>query len=118
VRVLTRVGLPVFLAPTAPAAARGEIAFGAAGPKVRFALRNTGTVRIRPTAVHLALVSASGETVFERSLDPWYVLAREERGYEVEPPPEACARAAEAVVTVQLERGPLAGRAPAPCRGP
>lgn len=119
VRVLTRVGLPVFLAPAADAVARGEVVFLArAGGRIRFALRNTGTVRLRPSAVTLSLVSGRGETIFEKPLDPWYVLAREERIHEVEPPPGACERAAEMVVIVQLERGPLTARAPGACRGP
>lgn len=119
VRVLTRVGLPVFLAPSGEALARGEVSFlERANGKVRFALRNTGTVRLRPTAVSLALVSGRGETLHEAPLEPWYLLAREERIYEVEPPPGACERAAEMVVTVQLEGGPLTGRAPGACRGP
>lgn len=119
VRVLTRIGLPIFLAPSGEPVARGEIVFvERARGKIRFALRNTGTVRLRPTAVTLALVSGRGEAVFEQALEPWYVLAREERLWEVEAPAGACERAAEMVVTVQLERGPLTGRAPGACRGP
>ncbi len=119
VQVLTRVGLPVFLAPAAEPVARGEVGFlERAGGKVRFALRNTGTVRLRPSAVALALVSGKGEALFEAQLQPWYVLPREQRIYEVEPPPGACERAAEMVVTVQLESGTLTGRAPGACRGP
>ncbi len=119
VRVLTRVGLPVFLAPASPPIARGEVVFvERANGRIRFTVRNTGTVRLRPSAVRLALVSGQGETVFERALEPWYLLAREERIYEVEPPPGACERAAEMVATVQLETGPITGRAPRACRGP
>jgi fimbrial chaperone protein len=119
VKVLTRIGLPVFLAPAAEPVSRGEIVFlERAGGRIRFAVRNTGTVRLRPSAVSLALVSGRGEAVFEKPLEPWYLLAREERIYEVEPPPGTCERAAEMVVTVQLERGPLTSRAPGACRGP
>lgn len=119
VRVLTRVGLPVFLAPSSPGVTRGEVVFvERAKGRIRFTVRNTGTVRLRPTSVALALVSGQGETVFEKPLQPWYVLAHEERIYEVEPPAGACERAAEMVVTVQLESGPLGGRAPGACRGP
>ena len=118
VRVLTRVGLPVFLAPAAEPVARGEVDFlERANGKVRFTVRNTGTVRLRPSAVTLSLVSAQGEKVFEKELESWYVLPRGERIYEVEPPSGACERAAEMTVTVQLERGALTGRAPGACRG-
>jgi fimbrial chaperone protein len=119
VRVLTRVGLPVFLAPEGRPVSRGEVVFlERANGKIRFTIRNTGTVRLRPTAVALALVTARGEVVFEKQLEPWYVLAHEDRIYEIQPPPGACERAAEMIVTVQLERGALTGRAPGACRGP
>ncbi len=119
VRVLTRVGLPVFLAPSSPGSTRGEVVFvERAKGRIRFTLRNTGTVRLRPSAVALALVSGQGETVFETTLPPWYVLAHEERTFEVQPPPGACERAAEMIATVQLEGGSLTGRAPGACRGP
>ncbi len=119
VRVLTRVGLPVFLAPAAAPVARAEVQFlERAKGRIRFALRNTGTVRVRPSAAAIALVAGRGETVFEQALETWYLLPREERIYEVEPPPGTCERAAEMVVTVQLESGPVVGRAPGACRGP
>lgn len=116
VKVLTRVGVPVFLAPT-KAVERGELAFlSRDGTRVRLALRNTGTVRLRPRSVRLALVAADGTSVLERSLDVWYVLAGGERVYEVDVPAEACARAATVVATAALERGVLEARAAGACR--
>jgi fimbrial chaperone protein len=118
VKVLTRIGVPVFLAPAAPVA-RGELVFlGRDGARVRLAIRNTGTVRLRPTAVTLALLGADGAPVFEKALDPWYVLAGGERVYEVEVPAEACARAATALASAALERGAIEARAAGACRGP
>lgn len=118
VRVLTRIGVPVFLAP-AKAVERGELAFlGRDGARIRLALRNTGTVRLRPRSVTLALAGADGSPVFERSLDGWYVLAGGERVYEVEVPAEACARAVTVVATAALERGAIEARAAGACRDP
>ena len=118
VKVLTRIGVPVFLAPAAPVA-RGELVFLARdGARVRLALRNTGTVRLRPAAVSVALLAADGARVFEKALDPWYVLAGGERVYEVEVPAEACARAAAVVASAALERGAIEARAAGACRGP
>jgi fimbrial chaperone protein len=116
VRVLTRVGLPAFLAPR-ETRRKGEIAFlDRDGKRVLFALRNGGTVRLQPTSVALALVSARGEKLFERQLDSWYVLAREERVWDVAVPREACEKAAEVVVTATLEADAVVGRAAGGCR--
>lgn len=119
VRVLTRLGLPVFLAPARGARTAGQLAFlEGSGSRLRVALRNTGTVRLRPSAVTLALVGAGGERIVEKPLESWYVLPRGERIYEVEVSPADCARAAEAVVTATLEAGALEARAAGACRGP
>jgi len=118
VQVLTRVGVPVFFAPARPAAG-GELAFlSRDGARVRFTLRNTGTVRLRPASVKLALRAADGSAVHERSLEAWYVLAGGERIYDVELPPAACAEASEVVVTAALETGAIEARAQGACRAP
>jgi fimbrial chaperone protein len=119
IRVLTRIGLPVFLAPRGAAQARGEIAFVSRdGKRIAFSLRNTGNVRLRPLSVKLALVSATGQPVFEKRLDAWYVLARDEVRYDVEVPADACAKAAEVIVTAALEAGAVEGRARGACLAP
>jgi fimbrial chaperone protein len=119
VQVLTRIGVPVFLAP-ARRVEKAELAFlpsGAPG-HLRFALRNTGSVRVRPTGVTLALVDADGARLAEKSLEAWYVLAGGERIYEAEVPADACARAREAVAVAAVEGGAIEARIASPCRAP
>lgn len=118
VQVLTRVGIPVFLAPAAREVHGEIVILGRDGGHVRFALRNRGTVRLRPLGVRLVLAAADGGVVFEKALEAWYVLAGGERAYEVEVPPDACARAAQVVVSATLDSGTIEARAPGACRGP
>jgi fimbrial chaperone protein len=118
VQVLTRIGVPVFLAPPRRVA-RGQIAFlPGTAERVRFTVRNTGTVRLRPTAITLALVGAGGERLAEKTLEAWYVLAGGERIYDTDVPAEACARAAEVVATAAVEGGAIEQRIAGPCRAP
>lgn len=117
VRVLTRVGVPVFLAPRARVS-KAEISFlPAEGARVRFTLRNAGTIRLRPRSVTVTFRTAAGEPVLERSLEAWYVLAGGERVYAVEVPPGVCARTADLIAVAALEDGAIVGRA-AGCRAP
>ncbi len=118
VQVLTRIGVPVFLAP-AKRVEKAELAFLPGVPgKLRFALRNTGTVRVRPTAVTLALLGADGKRLAERTLEAWYVLAGGERVYEAEVPADACASAREAIAIAATEGGAIEARIASPCRAP
>jgi fimbrial chaperone protein len=105
VRVLSRLGLPVFVAPERPASAARLEGLAAAGGKARFALRNAGTVRIRPAAVKLVATGAAGHTLFARALDAWYVLAGGERRYELPLPQEQCPAIRSLAVEVTLAEG-------------
>lgn len=104
VRVLTRVGIPVFLAPIRPQP-RAEIGLGAAGGKIEIRLRNTGNVRMEPGSGRLLLFGAAGESLSERELKTWYVLASGERAMEEPVEASICARVRRAVASFPLEKG-------------
>jgi fimbrial chaperone protein len=107
VRVLTRIGVPIFFAP-AKTARKSEAAFlSAGGGRAELRLRNAGTVRIRPSAITVAGVAADGSRTFEAPLNPWYVLAGDERWYEVQLPADACPRTRELRATVAVEPAPV-----------
>lgn len=110
VLVLSRIGLPVFLAPARPTERAVLVDLAARGRKASFVLRNEGTVHVRPTAVKLLGRDKEGKTSFQRDLPAWYVLAGGTRAYEVEIPPEACAALREIEVSVELPREALRAR--------
>jgi fimbrial chaperone protein len=106
VRVLTRIGIPIFLEPVKPASG-GELVLTRDGAKLRLRVRNTGTVRFQPTELKLVLLGEKDERIEEKALSPWYVLADADRLYAMEVQPETCARARRAVASATLEKGSL-----------
>jgi len=114
VQVLSRIGIPVFVAPGRPEV-RAELA-GLSLEKGRatFALRNTGTVRVRPSRVRLEGLGVDGKAVFARDLDAWYVLAGGERRFEVPLPAGRCAEVRALAVEAALEKEVLRARVEAP----
>jgi fimbrial chaperone protein len=107
VRVLTRIGVPIFFAPT-KALTKGEVGFLSAGAgRAEIRIRNTGTVRLRPAAVTLYGVAVDGTRTFVSELHPWYVLAAGERQYQAQIPADACARTRELRATVTVDPAPL-----------
>lgn len=118
VRVLTRISIPVFVAPAAPVVRAVVAPPVAAAGRLTAVLRNEGNARVRPSAVHLLVRDAAGGPLLERDLEAWYVLAGGERRYEVALGDAVCAGARAAAVTatvsVTLDTGEVKASAPIP----
>jgi len=104
VRVLTRVGVPVFLAPARPVERRSIEGLGARGGRASFRISNQGTVHFREDAVKLRGVDGSGAELFEREQRGWYVLAGGALDYEFQLP-RSCPGLAALVAEVTAENG-------------
>lgn len=105
IQVLTKIGVPIFVAPAKTESKTSVTHLAAAQSKIAFALKNDGTVHVRPTSIRVTATDARGATVFEELVSPWYVLARSERRYIVNVPPEKCAviRQLRVLVAAQAE---------------
>jgi len=104
VRVLTRVGVPVFLAPARAVERRSIEGLGARGGRASFRVVNQGTVHFREDAVKLRGVDASGAVLFEREQRGWYVLAGGALDYGFELP-KGCPGLAALVASVTADNG-------------
>jgi fimbrial chaperone protein len=113
VRVLTRVGIPVYLEP-AKRTARAELSpLHLDGRRISFVLRNVGNVRVSPDLVKVVGRDDRGEVLFEQPLSSWYVLAGGERVFETEAPRGVCARVRALSAEVRVEKGVLEAALPA-----
>jgi fimbrial chaperone protein len=110
VRVLSRIGLPIFLAPAKAVERTRLVDLAAGGGKVTFRLVNEGTFHVRPTSVKLSGLAADGKGTFETELPAWYVLPGGERAYDVAIPAEACASTQEYEVSAALPREVIRAR--------
>ncbi len=113
-RVLTRIGLPVFLAPRQPVVRATVEGLEVRAGRAVFTVHNRGTVHLRASSVKLAATDADGKLLLESDLQAWYLLAVGERDYQVEIPREICARVREVRVTVAWEREVVSARKAAP----
>ncbi len=110
VRMLTRLGIPVFVQPARPSAAAALQDVGLRDGRLSFTLANTGNVFFIPDEVRVRGLTASGDAVAEETPNAWYVLAGGARRFELAFPGTDCARirraAIEVVVgSVRLESG-------------
>lgn len=102
VRVLTKMGVPIFVRPGTEEASAALGDLGLRGGALHFKLSNTGTVHFVPRTVTVRGLRASGESVFEDQVTAWYILAGGRRDFEFMVPPEGCGAAASIVVDVDL----------------
>jgi fimbrial chaperone protein len=107
VRVVSRIGLPVFVAPRRVLERAALEDLAVRDGRVTFTIRNAGTVRVRPTSVKVTASLDRTPAPIERELSAWYVLAGGARRYELELPRETCGRVREVRAEVAMERGPL-----------
>lgn len=102
VRVLTRMGIPIFLQPANPVVEGRIEAAEVRNGRLSFRVANRGTVHFLVQEVRLTGLGAGGEPVLTAELGGWYVLAGGIRLYGVELPREACPRLRALDLAVQV----------------
>ena len=103
VRVLTKMGIPIFIRPAKEVATADLRDLANRGGALNFALYNRGTVHFVPQKVVVRALGASGEKLLEQELKAWYILAGGRRDFELPVPPAACGRVASLTVDVEFD---------------
>ena len=118
VRVRTKMGIPIFLQPAAKSQVAGAIESPAlVDSQLLFRVRNTGNVHFTLLSVRITGTGASGETIFEKQAEGWYVLPGGTREYEIPVPAAECARVKVFAVEAADERETMKARLEAPPGG-
>lgn len=89
IAVTLRFGVPVFSRPPS-AQTSGDAQLSVSARTVVTLLRNTGNVHFRPASVRLVGIGGGGDTLFDQTLDGWYLLAGAQRPYSFKLPPDVC----------------------------
>jgi fimbrial chaperone protein len=104
VRVLTRVGIPIFVAPVKALDDVKLSALVLAPGKAAIDVRNAGNEHFRVDVVRLEAIAQGGAKMFEKQASGWYVLAGGHKKYELEIPRDECSRVRRLIVSVKTER--------------
>jgi fimbrial chaperone protein len=102
VRILTRMGIPVFLQPSRPVATATLREVGLSRGKVAFELANTGNSHYIPDAIKVRGFTGAGQPVAEWPLNGWYVLAGGARAFALEIERPACENVRSLLIEVQI----------------
>lgn len=102
IRVLTRLGVPVFLQPSVP---RPQPAVGARleGGHLLAWIENRGNAHLLARSMRLVGRSRSGNVVLQQDLPTWYILAGGRRDWDVPVPRDVCAQLSELWLTAKTD---------------
>jgi len=92
VRLLTKMGVPIFFAPPNPIVQGRIEGSNIANGLFSFAVANHGNVHLALQSVRVIGMGASSQRVFGREAAGWYVLSGERRDYQLEISKEDCMR--------------------------
>jgi fimbrial chaperone protein len=90
VKVLMRMGIPVFLEPANAVATPQIDALKIQGQRLAFALRDLGTKHFFTKRIHVALLGEGDKALFEQDLPAWYMLGGGVRNYGLDLPANVC----------------------------
>jgi len=109
VRFVTRLGIPIFIAPPRPVT-QGQIDnYRVVNGTFTFRVRNTGNVHFTVKTTSVLGTGSGGETVFSRQTNGWYVLAGGVHEYTLEIPRPDCLKTSTIAVTVEADETSLQG---------
>ncbi|HUP47405.1 MAG TPA: fimbria/pilus periplasmic chaperone [Thermoanaerobaculia bacterium] len=103
VRILTKMGVPIFVAPQKVVEKATIDHARLEHGRLRFNVKNEGTVRFAVQGVKVRGADANDATLFEHQLDGWYVLAGTERSYDYAIPADVCPRLKSIHITAQTD---------------
>jgi fimbrial chaperone protein len=100
IKVLTKMGVPIFVSPAKPTAAGTVEGMALAKGKLAFTVKNTGNVFFLVQSVRVKALNSAGAGTFEKNVEGWYVLAGGTRVWDLEIPKDACAKSKSLTVEV------------------
>ena len=114
VRVLTKMGVPIFLQPMRTQAQAGLRDLMVKDGVFTFNVRNTGNVHFVPEAVRVSGTNDAGQVLLEKQLDGWYILAGGLRAYELRLPSPGCSALTTLSIDVRIAGSALTERLETP----
>ena len=107
IRILTRIGVPIFIQPQPPKPHALIQKVAVHKSEISFEVINRGNAHFLPRGIRVKGTDSTGSNALERNLDPWYILAGGSRQYRLEISPSDCSKIKDLTVEVELEEKSL-----------
>ena len=115
VRVLTKMGIPIFLQPAGASARVSLRDLSFQNGVFDFEIENGGSAHVVPQDIRVRAATATGQMVLDRKVDAWYILAGGRRRYQFTMPQPLCQSISSLLVEMQVGSASISSRlAPSP----
>jgi fimbrial chaperone protein len=117
VRILTKMGIPIFLQPSKPRSAGAIDGLTVDKGHLRFLVRNDGNTHFVLRTVRVKGIGAAGDAVLDHEEEGWYVLPGGTREYDLTLPADQCSKIKGVTVESQTEADTFKARMEMPPEG-
>ena len=114
IRILTRIGVPIFIQPQFPKPQALIEKIAVHNSEISFEIINRGNVHFLPRGIRVKGTGATDINALEKNFDPWYILAGGSRQYRLEISPSDCLKIKDLLIEVDLEEKSLRQQLPVP----
>jgi fimbrial chaperone protein len=104
IRILTRIGIPIFLQPIQQVLNGRLENIAVNKSRLSFQLKNTGNVHFIAQKIRVKGLGEAGNSVFDRQRNGWYVLAGASQPYDLEIPQKECKKVRSLEIEVKTEK--------------
>lgn len=105
VRVLTRMGIPVFFSALAPSSKPSIEGLALKGGRLSFSVKNGGNTHFMNSSIRVVTRDGAGHITHDSKLKGWYVLGGGVRLHDVAIPAASCANLASVGVEIETDQG-------------
>jgi fimbrial chaperone protein len=101
IRILTRVGIPIFLQPTKQVVEGKLENIAVSQNQINFQVKNTGNVHFVAQKIRVKGLGAADKSVFDRQRDGWYILAGTSQVYDLKLSQQECSQTRTLVIEIK-----------------
>lgn len=105
IRVLTRMSIPLFVAPLKPTASARIKDISVNAGKLTFGLENTGSIHVLARTAKVRGFDAKGREILNIEIPGWYVLTRTTRPFELLLSTNVCEQLHDVSIDVESDAG-------------
>ncbi|MEH1928175.1 MAG: fimbria/pilus periplasmic chaperone [Nostoc sp.] len=103
VRILTKIGIPIFLQPSKQVVEGGVENIVVSKNQINFQVKNIGNVHFIAQKVRVQGLGEADKSVFDRQRDGWYVLAGTSQPYDLKISQQECSKTRTLVIEIKTD---------------